>query len=218
MQGAILWDLDGVLADTGEAHYAAWRALFAERGENITHGQFAETFGMSNLPILRQWLGDEPSDEELVALGLHKEELYREFVEDNVRTLPGVRDLLEAAKDHGYRQAVASSGEMANIVTVIRALGIANYFDALVSGAFLPQSKPDPAIFVQSAGALGVPEARCLVVEDGTVGVEAARRAGMACLAITTTHPRERLQSADRVVGSLQEVTTEELLALVERA
>jgi HAD superfamily hydrolase (TIGR01509 family) len=218
VQGAILWDLDGVLADTGEAHYAAWRALFAERGETITRGQFAETFGMANLPILRQWLGDEPSDEELAALGLHKEELYRGFVEDSVTPLPGVMELLEAAKDHAYRQAVASSGEMANIVTVIRALGIANYFDALVSGAFLPHSKPDPAIFLQSAGALGVPNSRCLVVEDGTVGVEAARRAGMACLAVTTTHPRERLQRADRVVDSLREISPKELFELVERA
>jgi len=112
---------------------------------------------------------------------------------------------------------VASSGEMANIVTVIDALGIANYFDALVSGAFLPRSKPDPAIFVQAAGALGVPPARCLVIEDGTVGVEAARRAGMACLAVTTTHPREHLQGADLIVDSLCEISPQMLAALVER-
>jgi len=160
VDAAILWDLDGVLADTGEAHYAAWRALFAERGESITQEQFAATFGMANLPILRQWLGEAPSDDELVALGLHKEELYRSFVEDGVTPLPGSLDLLAAAQNRGYRQAVASSGEMANIVTVIRALGIANYFGALVSGAFLPHSKPDPAIFIQSAGALGVPPRR----------------------------------------------------------
>ncbi len=218
MRGAILWDLDGVLADTGAAHYQAWQALLGELGLRISHDQFAETFGMANLPILREWLGDGPTDSELVALGLRKEELYRQYVEGNVTPLPGVIELLAAAKERGYRQAVASSGEMANIVTVIRALGIANYFDALVSGAFLPRSKPDPAIFRQAAGALDVPPARCLVIEDGTVGIEAARRAGMACLAVTTTHPREQLQGADRIVDSLTDVSTETLKALVERA
>ena len=217
MQGAILWDLDGVLADTGEAHLAAWRALFAERGESITPEQFAETFGMANLPILRLRYGAGPSDQELATMGLRKEELYRQFVEGNVVALLGVLALLAAAQERGYRQAVASSGEMANIVTVIDALGIANYFDALVSGAFLPRSKPDPAIFVQAAGALGVPPARCLVIEDGTVGVEAARRAGMACLAVTTTHPREHLQGADLIVDSLCEISPQMLAALVER-
>lgn len=217
VSGAVLWDLDGVLADTGEAHYAAWRALFAERGESITREQFAETFGMANLPILRRWLGSEPSDEELAALGLRKETLYREFVKDAVVLLPGVLDLLEMAKKRGYRQAVASSGEMANIVTVIHALGIANYFDALISSAFLPRSKPDPAIFIQAAAAVGALPTRCLVIEDGIVGVEAARRAGMACLAVTTTHPREKLQAADLVVDSLCRVSADVLFALVER-
>ncbi len=218
MRGAVLWDLDGVLADTGAAHFQAWQALLSDLGLRISHEQFAETFGMANLPILREWLGDEPVDSELVALGLRKETLYRQYVEGNVVPLPGVLDLLAAAKERGYRQAVASSGEMANIVTVIRALGIANYFDALVSGAFLPRSKPDPAIFRQAAGALAVPPAGCLVIEDGTVGVEAAGRAGMACLAVTTTHPREQLQGADLVVESLVEISPSELAALVERA
>ena len=81
----------------------------------------------------------------------------------------------------------------------------------------MPRSKPDPAIFGPAAGALGVPPARCLVIEDGTVGVEAARRAGMACLAVTTTHPREHLQGADLIVDSLCEISPQMLAALVER-
>jgi len=118
----------------------------------------------------------------------------------------GVRRWLEWAKAEGIRQVVASSGEMANIAAIVTALEIGNYFDALVSGAFLPRSKPDPAIFLQAAGAAGVAPERCLVVEDGVVGIEAARRAGMRCLALTTTHPAERLQGADLVVDDLTDL------------
>ena len=131
-------------------------------------------------------------------------DLYEGVAE--VRLLPGVRQWLAWAKVQGVRQVVASSGEMANIAAIVSALEIGNYFDALVSGAFMPRSKPDPAIFLQAAGAAGVPPERCLVVEDGVVGIEAARRAGMRCLALTTTHPADRLAGADLVVDSLADL------------
>ncbi len=211
---AIIWDMDGVVADSGDAHYCAWQALYRELGGTITRQQFAETFGMSNLPILRQWLGENTPEDELKALGLRKEVFFRQFVAEHVHILPGVRAWMEWAKERGYSQAIASSGEMANIVAVVHALDVANYLDALVSGAFLPRSKPDPAIFLQAAAALGVNAHNCLVIEDGIVGVEAAKRAGMFCLAVTTTHPPERLADADHVVDSLEELNAEAFDAL----
>lgn len=205
IERAIAWDMDGVLADTGEAHYHAWRRMFAEEGRPLTRAQFEETFGMANPEILRRWLGEETPPERIDALAARKEALFREDVA-KVRLLPGVRRWLEWAKAQGIRQVVASSGEMANIAAIVSALEIGNYFDALVSGAFMPRSKPDPAIFLQAAGAAGVPPAKCLVVEDGVVGIEAARRAGMRCLALTTTHPADRLAGADLVVDSLADL------------
>jgi beta-phosphoglucomutase len=103
---------------------------------------------------------------------------------------------------------------MANIVAVVAALGIGNRFDALVSGAFLPRSKPDPAVFVQAAAAVGASPAECLIVEDGIVGIEAARRAAMRCVALTTTHPAERLAGADLIVKDLSALDEEAVLAL----
>ncbi len=200
---AIIWDMDGVVADTGEAHFLAWKALFAERGQTITHEQFAATFGMSNLPILKLWLGDDAPEAELQALAKRKEELFRARIRDHVRTLPGVVAWLERGRIRGYRQAIASSGPMANIVALLATLDLSDYFDALLSGAFLPQSKPDPTLFLNAAAALGAKPEQCLVIEDGIVGVEAARRAGMRCIAVTTTHPAEKLSQADLVVDSL---------------
>ena len=212
---AILWDMDGVLADSGGAHFLAWQGMFRELGRDIDRQAFDDTFGMANSAILRHWLGDTLSDDEAHDLARRKEALYRTYV-DQVTLTPGVDAWLDHARSQGYYQVVASSGEMANIVAVVNSLGLGNYFHGIVSGAFLPKSKPDPAIFLQAAAAVSADPAHCLVIEDGIVGIEAARRAGMRCLALTTTHPAERLQGADHIAPTLADLpisTLDEMLA-----
>ncbi|MHB1354960.1 MAG: HAD family hydrolase [Anaerolineae bacterium] len=203
---AILWDMDGVIADTGEAHFLAWQVLYRERGETILQEEFARTFGMSNLPILRAWLGEDQPLDYLQAISKRKEQLFRQLAHEHTHVLPGVIAWLERGRARGYRQAVASSGPMANVVTLVTALDIADYFDALVSGAGLPRSKPDPAVFLQAAAALGAQPADCLVIEDSLMGVEAAKAAGMRCIAVTNTHPASKLWQADLVIDSLEDL------------
>jgi len=215
---AIIWDMDGVIADTADTHLRAWQALMAERGETVTRARFAETFGMANAAILRKWLGESVPEEEIVALGARKEAHFRELAGRYVRLLDGVVRGLEWARSQGILQVVASSGEMANVVAIVEAMALSNYFHALLSGAFLPRSKPDPAIFLHSAAAVGAAPDDCLVMEDAVVGVEAARRAGMRCLAVTTTHPADKLAAADLVVDSLadlDETTFRRLLGML---
>jgi HAD superfamily hydrolase (TIGR01509 family) len=214
---ALLWDMDGVLCDTGAAHLRAWQLLYAERGQTITRDEFAETFGMANGPIIRRWLGEDTPQAEIDHIAVRKETLYREVIRGTVQPLPGLLDWLQYARERGYRQVVASSGEMANIIVVVGELGIGNYFDALVSGAFLPRSKPDPAVFLQAAAAVGTPPPHCLVIEDGVVGVEAARRAGMHCVAVTTPHPADKLAEADVVAATLADLAPDTMDHLWEK-
>lgn len=202
----LIWDMDGVLVDSGRAHYEAWKRLFDELGRPLTEAQVAETLGMANEAILRLWLGENAPKAELDALADRKEATFRELVGAHMRVLPGVEAWLERARQRGYRQAVASSAPMANIVAVIQALGLADAFDLLLSGARLPASKPDPAIFVQAAAGLGVPPERCVVLEDAVQGVEAALRAGMRCIAVANTRSVQELAAAHRVVASLEEL------------
>ena len=215
MVKAILWDMDGVIADSGEAHFLAWQTLFEEHGRHMTHQEFKDTFGMANIPILRRCLGEEIPIEELRSWAARKEHLFRSLVPGHVRLLPGVQDWLQRGRAREYHQVVASSGEMANIVTVLAELGIGNYFDAVVSGAFLPFSKPDPAIFLQAAASVGATPAQSLVIEDGLVGIEAAKRASMRCLAVTTTHPAQKLAGADLIVDDLTELDDDALERLL---
>ena len=205
MTRSVIWDMDGVLADSGQAHFAAWQALFDEMGLTMSWQQFADTFGMSNIPILRVCLGDDRPLSELESMAARKEALFREIMPEYVTILPGVGDWLDYASAQGYKQIVASSGEMANIAAVINTLGIGNYFQGILSGAFMPKSKPDPTIFLYAAAAAGAEPDQCVVIEDGIVGIEAAVRAGMRSIGVTTTHPANKLEQASVVLNRLSD-------------
>jgi HAD superfamily hydrolase (TIGR01509 family) len=113
-------------------------------------------------------------------------------------------------------QAIVSSAPRDNITVVLAALGASDLFQALISGDDVAQGKPDPASFLLAARQLGMPPTACVVIEDAPAGVEAARRAGMACLAVTTSHAREHLD-ADLVVDALVDLPVDTLEQLVRR-
>lgn len=200
---AVLWDMDGVLVLSGDVHYDAWTRVLAEYGLSMTREQFEETFGMNNHNILRRLYDRRLSPAQAHEVATRKEQVYRELARGRVQPLPGVREWLARLPKAGWRQAVASSGPMANIAVILNELDEWDAFDAVLTGARLERSKPDPALFLQAAAAVGTPPARCVVVEDSTAGVEAARRAGMRCIAVTTTRAAEDLRSADLVVDRL---------------
>lgn len=198
----VLWDMDGVLVDTGEFHYQSWVAVLPDYGIEFSRESFRDTFGMNNRGILSLLLGEKLTPELLVAIGERKEQHFRDAVQGQARPLPGVLDWLQRLQEQGFRQGVASSAPPANINTLVDELGLRSYFDVLVSGVDLP-GKPDPALFLKVAGLLDVPPERCVVVEDAVAGVRAAKQAGMRCIAVTTTNPAEALGAADIVVERL---------------
>jgi HAD superfamily hydrolase (TIGR01509 family) len=204
-RAGVLWDMDGVLVDTGECHFWSWSETLAEHGIPFSRDFFQATFGMNNAGVLTALLGQRLTPELLVEIGDRKEELFRQAVKGLAQPLPGVRPWLDRLLDAGFRQAIASSAPQANIDVLVDELGLRAYFDAIVSGADLP-GKPDPALFLHVARLIDVPPARCVVVEDAVAGVEAARRAGMKCIAVTTTNPAEALKTADVVVERLDDL------------
>ena len=201
----VLWDMDGVLVDSGEFHFRAWSQALSERDIAFSRDFFQSTFGMNNTGVLTTLLGYTPTPELVAEIGDHKELLFRQAIRGRVQPLPGVRAWLEKLDAAGARQAIASSAPPANIDALVDMLDMRRYFDAIVSAAALP-GKPDPAVFLQAARDIGVPPERCVVVEDAIAGVEAARRAGMRCVAVTTTNPASALGDADVVVERLDEL------------
>lgn len=200
---AVLWDMDGVLVDSAPYHFRAWRETLAVEGVELDETSFRRTFGQRNDAIVADLLGPGVSPERVRAIGAAKEERYRALVlREGIAPLPGVMTWLRRLRERGISQAVVSSAPLANITTVLAAIAAADLFQAIVCGDDVARGKPDPESFLLAARRLGVPPERCLVVEDAPAGVEAAHRAGMLCLALTTSHPREELQ-ADLVLDSL---------------
>lgn len=211
-QPAILWDMDGVLVDTGEFHYQAWDETTRILGIPYSYQIFHTTFGMTNATILRMLLGDDLDPERIEEISLLKETIFRKTVHGKAQALPGVAEWLTWFSSQGIPQAVASSAPMENIDFLVDELGLRSFFQALVSAYHLP-GKPDPAVFLEAARQVDRPVNRCLVIEDSLAGVTAALHGGFACLAVATTHPAENLTGADRVLNRLSDAHPGDILA-----
>jgi beta-phosphoglucomutase len=207
----VLWDMDGVLVDTGEAHFLSWKLALAEFDKSITRENFQATFGMNNDGVLKTLFGQFLESELIVDIGERKELLFRQAVKGNIQLLPGVQDWLKRLKKWGVKQAIASSAPMANIDVLLDEVGIRANFEAVVSGWSLP-GKPDPAVFLEAARQIGIPPEKCVVIEDAMAGVQGALSAGMKCIAVTTTNDTVALRQANIVVDSLVDLTKESFL------
>ncbi len=212
---AVIWDMDGVIADTAPYHFKAWQKVFRERGVNFTEDDFRHNFGQRNDTIINNALGERIPESEMEAIAQEKEQTYRELARQNIKPLPGAIRLIKSLREHKIKIALASSAPMENIRLVTQELGIADSFHAIVTGREVTEGKPSPQGFLLAAKKLGVEPRHCIVIEDALAGVAAAKRAGMHCIAVTNTHPRESLKEADFIVDTLEEVTVDDLDKLI---
>jgi beta-phosphoglucomutase len=212
---AVLWDVDGTLVDSLEYHWLSWQAALSDAGYDLTRAQFLSTFGRRNDEILRAYYGGNIDAERIARISLSKEEQYRELVRTRgIEPLPGVRHWLAQLKLAGWRQAIASSAPPLNLDAILDALALHECFDAIVSAEEVERGKPDPQIFLAAAAKLQVPPSRCIVVEDAPAGTEAARRAGMRCIGVLSTHAE---LEADLIVKSLDRLPAGAFDMLLEK-
>jgi beta-phosphoglucomutase len=184
----VLWDLDGTLVDSGDAHWLAWHGTMAAEGLSIDYEQFLASFGQRNDRILRGWLGEDVSEETVRRIGDAKEAAYRRLAADHGLTpLPGAVDWIDRLRRQGWRQAIASSAPRLNVEVVLRILSLDSLFDAITAAEDVTIGKPDPQVFLTAAAVLATPASRCVVVEDAAAGIEAARRAGMRSIGVSCT-------------------------------
>lgn len=207
-----IFDMDGVLVDSSEAHFESWKQLGQEVGTPFVRDFFDRTFGMHNNQIIPMWLGE---GHDVERLALRKEELYRAAAPSVLRPLAGAVALVRALRIDGFRLAVGSSGPRANVDLVVRLLGLSDAFDFLATGDEVTHGKPHPEIFLNAVAGLGLPASACVVIEDAPQGVEAGRAAGARVIAVTSTRPAHDLAAADRIVASLEELTPQTLRDLV---
>ncbi len=210
---AVIWDLDGVIIDSAEAHLKSWHRLAQEEGLPFSDDQFWATFGWRNDTIIPTLWGSMPP-ERLRALADRKEAYFREFVRDTAAPLPGAIELLSSLHDAGYAQALASSTPIENIELISQVLGLKRYLSVFVSGETVARGKPAPDIFLKAVAELHVAPAQSLVIEDAVAGVEAAHAGGMRCLAVAGNRDLPGLRAADLMVKDLTEVNVERIRQL----
>jgi HAD superfamily hydrolase (TIGR01509 family) len=217
---AAIFDLDGTLVDSYDAHFEAWRLISARHGVAVTVDDYYSHFGRRNEDLLREcWLRagrGELTHDEIASLDHEKEAAYREIVGVRFPIMDGARELVQSLRVVGFRTAVGSSGPPLNVQRAIDGLELVGAFDAIVTGRDVKHSKPDPECFLLAASRIGIEPARCVVFEDAPAGITAAKAAGMRCIAITSKgHTVERQSEADLVFPNVRAVTVAAVITLL---
>lgn len=203
---AILFDLDGVLVDTLHYHYLAWRKMFSELGGVVSEHTVLLHEGRNSreiLPILIKESGVSVPPEEFDDFIERKRAYYRQIVK--VRFYDGAVDVLNKLKSKGLRLAVVTACAQK---TMEKSLNEEqrSIFDLIQTGDDVARAKPNPDPYDLARKKLGLAKEECLVVENAPLGITAAKRAGMKCVAVETTLAREYLEEADYVISNIREL------------
>ena len=217
---AAIFDIDGTLVDTYDAHHASWIEVSAHIGHDLQEDQFARQFGRMNDPIIRELFEfagrSSPGSDEIRSLADRKEADFRSIIEDAFPEMPGATELVAALHEAGWRLAAGTSAPAENADMFRSKLGCGPLFETIVTGDDVQHGKPDPEVFLMAAERLGVEPVECIVIEDAPAGVEAARRAGMASVGFCSKgRTRDELSAADLVIDSLDELDSDVMRSLL---
>lgn len=212
IRGAI-FDMDGVLTDSEPLINAAAVAMFKELGLAVQPDDFLPFVGTGEDRYLGGVAGKYRFPIDLPAAKRRTYEIYLGLVPSRLHAFPGAQDLVRACRQAGLRVAVASSADRIKIIANLEKIGLpVEEWDAIVTGEDVEAKKPAPDIFLKAAAGLGLGPAECVVVEDAVNGVQAAKAAGMRCVAVAQTFPVELLQAADLLRARIAEVSAADLL------
>jgi beta-phosphoglucomutase len=204
---AVIFDLDGVIVDTARHHYQAWKRLAKEFGFFFSIEQNERLKGISRMESLEILLNignlKVDSEEEKIRLASLKNEWYRENIlkmtSDDI--LPGVEDFLSELKKEKYKIAIGSSSK--NAGTILKQIGYEDFFDVVIDGTKITNSKPDPEVFIKAAQGIKTDPKNCVVIEDAHAGIEAAKKANMKTIGIGN---KQILHNADIVMPDLRNI------------
>jgi HAD superfamily hydrolase (TIGR01509 family) len=213
---AVIFDLDGVILDSETPEVRAWEETYARYGLRFPRASWLLNVGRNDGPWdpLAPFRGAESPAAPDAVVGAWRTRVDA-LLPEYLAPLPGVVPLLRALRARGVRTAVASSSRRGWIARVLAQLDLQGQFDAAAGGDEVPRAKPAPDVYRLAAQRLGVPPAACVALEDSPAGVQAARAAGMRCIAVPSPVTSGLdFSAADLVVPSLEHVTPEAIAAL----
>ena len=214
MKKAVIFDMDGVIAETEHAHIGAEKQTMLKYGIEISEDELHEYTGTTAKVMFTSLIEKYKLNTTFDRIFKEKEEILFKLLEEDVQPTKGVIDLLRKLKKMKIKLAVASSSHKRMIEYVLKKLKIIDLFDSIVGAEDIDRSKPDPEIFLISAKRLNVKPEECIVVEDSKLGVEAAKKAGMKCLGyINPSSGKQDLSKADFVAEDFCKLDIQKLLS-----
>ena len=184
---ALLFDIDGTLADTDALHLEAFNQVLGPRGHTFDHARFTkELQGFSNASISARFLAEEPPTRQTAIIG-EKEATFRKLVAGKIQPLPGLMALLARADRAGIPMVAVTNAPRLNAEMLLSGLGITDRFKALVIGDELAHGKPHPMPYLEGLRAAGASAALSIAFEDSRSGIQSAAAAGIATIGIRTS-------------------------------
>ena len=209
---AVIFDMDGVLADSEPLINAAAIAMFKEKGLVVQPDDFLPFVGAGEDRYIGGVAEKYHFPLDVPQAKKRTYEIYLDLVPTKLEAFPGVQSLIQTCRRAGLLVAVASGTDQIKVAASLQKIGLPeDVWDAVVSGNDVKRNKPEPDIFLSAAGNLGVAPEDCVVVEDSVNGIRAAKAAGMRCVAVAQTFPADRLQEADIVRDRLSDVRLSDL-------
>ena len=198
----IIFDVDGVIFDSEKLHLQAWKKVFKKR--NILLIDEKSGVGRSDREFLLELKAKKtiPSDIDIREIQEEKLAVLIGLADKKVELFPGVKELLSFLKDN-YLLCVASNSDIKFISKVLQNTNLARYFKHIITINDVSKPKPHPDIYLLSLKKMGLTSEECIVIEDSPVGIEAAKRAGMKCIAVVHTLTKEKLQKADLILEEI---------------
>ena len=213
----VIFDMDGVIVDTEPVHHYAYNQHFKLLNIEVNAEMYASFTGNSTKNIFERLKIQFNLDEEVNALVETKRNLFNDAFDnkEDLYLLDGVGDLIKDLYDNGMQLILASSSATVTINRVFNRFGLHKYFTHIVSGEDFPKSKPHPAIFLRAAELANTPVENCIVIEDSTNGIIAAKAAGIYCIGYDSFHSKLQDYSlADVVITDFKELSYERILYL----
>ena len=203
---AVIFDMDGVLIDSGAHHRDAWRLLLGDLGVTPPPDYWRLTIGRPAEDAVPLLLGRRVDRTEAAALAQRKRDLYTQLAARGTRAIPGVSAFVETLARHKVPRAVATSAGRREAESLLTAIGVRRRFDVVVTAEDVRWGKPNPEVYLKAAAGLDVPSKACLVFEDSLVGVHAARNCGMRVIGLTTSHTGRELlgAGAERAIADFE--------------
>lgn len=215
---AVIFDMDGVIVESEPLWSQAESELLARRNLRFAPELKNRLMGLGSLEAVNTLRKYYRLQEPAAELLEERIQIIARLFRESLQPVPHALELLEAVREEGLRTALASSSPKLLIDMVFEKFGIASLFDCVLSGDQVRRGKPDPDIYLAAARQLQVAAEKCLVIEDAPRGVDAARAAGMRCLAITTTATEWELRRADQVVHGFQGISPASLRQVMQPA